>query len=43
MISGRRCISILVWTIHHEFPDHAGRPMPMLPFGEPIPELAPVT
>ena len=27
----------------HEFPDHAGRPMPMLPFGEPIPELAPVT
>ena len=27
----------------HEFPDHAGRPMPMLPFGAPIPELAPVT
>jgi hypothetical protein len=27
----------------HEFPDHAGRPMPMLPFGEPIAELAPVT
>ena len=27
----------------HEFPDHAGRPMPMLPFGEPIPELRPVT
>lgn len=27
----------------HEFPDHAGRPMPMLPFGVPIPELAPVT
>ncbi len=26
-----------------EFPDFAGRPMPMLPFGEPIPELNPVT
>lgn len=26
-----------------EFPDFAGRPMPMLPFGEPIPELKPIT
>ena len=26
-----------------EFPDFAGRPMPMLPFGEPIAELTPVT
>ena len=26
-----------------EFLDHAGRPMPMLPNGEPIPELRPVT
>ena len=25
----------------HAFPDHAGRPMPMLPFGSPIPELLP--
>jgi len=25
-----------------EFPDFAGRPMPMLPFGEPIPELKPI-
>lgn len=24
------------------FPDHTGRPMPILPFGEPIPELLPV-
>lgn len=23
----------------HEYPDHAGRPMPILPFGEPISEL----
>jgi hypothetical protein len=23
----------------HEFLDHGGRPMPMLPFGEPIAEL----
>ena len=25
------------------FPDHAGRPMPILPHGSPIEELAPVT
>jgi hypothetical protein len=24
------------------FPDHSGRPMPILPFGEPIAELLPV-
>jgi hypothetical protein len=24
---------------HHAFPDHSGRPMPILPFGEPIREL----
>ena len=24
------------------FPDYSGRPMPILPFGEPIPELDPV-
>lgn len=24
---------------HHAFPDHAGRPMPALPFGAPIPEM----
>ena len=27
---------------HHAFPDHAGRPMPALPFGNPIPEMNPV-
>jgi uncharacterized protein (DUF1501 family) len=26
----------------HAFPDHAGRPMPILPSGEPIAELLPV-
>ena len=30
----------IIRSIHHDF---AGRPMPMLPFGEPIPELNPVT
>jgi hypothetical protein len=24
---------------HTSFPDHTGRPMPILPFGEPIAEL----
>ena len=24
------------------FPDHSGRPMPILPFGSPIPELDPI-
>ncbi len=28
---------------HHAFLDHNGRPMPILPFGEVIPELRPVT
>ena len=26
----------------HSFPDHSGRPMPILPFGEAISELLPV-
>lgn len=26
----------------HAFPDHTGRPMPILPYGDPIPELLPV-
>jgi hypothetical protein len=25
----------------HAFPDHNGRPMPILPFGSPIKELTP--
>lgn len=29
------------WT--QSFPDHSGRPMPILPFGEPIEELLPVS
>ena len=29
------------WT--QSFPDHSGRPMPILPFGEPIAELLPVS
>ena len=28
---------------HHSLIDHQGRPMPILPFGEPIPEILPVT
>jgi len=28
---------------HHTFHDHTGRPMPILPFGEPIPELQPLS
>ena len=28
---------------HYAFHDHTGRPMPILPFGEPIPELLPVS
>ena len=40
---------VMHWHLHHDGAAHwrswrrAGRPMPMLPFGEPIPELAPVT
>ena len=28
---------------NHSFPDHTGRPLPILPFGQPIEELLPVT
>jgi hypothetical protein len=26
--------------VEHTFPDHAGRPMPILPYGEPLRELS---